>query len=307
VFTDHVVEQNYCAAFTEALPDILRRIGRAPAFFFIDPFGTKGIPFQALLPLFQRTARTEVFITLHTDGMAKKAGWFAHLDAADPQQRQKAFAFTGNLARALGLSRGELYAWWVACGGNTGGGWTTLFEQRVLQHYRALLRGPQTTFQFTKAFPVYYYGPAAPPGEAAPVCFYLVFGTQHQKGLYVMNDCMVKALDRFYEQEYSHTLFPLFRDLGEKPKALARLQHEIVTQFRDRTFTIDHMKQHLMQESTILLTEKGYRDAVLGLKKAGLLEPLDRGAIRNERTRFRVRPQPSDVSELPSNAAATPL
>jgi three-Cys-motif partner protein len=306
-FADHVVEQNYCAAFTEALPDILRRIGRAPAFVFIDPFGTKGIPFQALLPLFQRTVRTEVLITLHTDGIAKKAGWFAHLDAADPQQRSKACAYTENLAKALGLSRDELYTWWVACGGKTGSGWTTMFEQRVLQHYRALLRGPQTTFQFTKAFPVYYCSTDTPPGQAASVCFYLVFGTQHRKGLYKMNDCMVKALDRFYEQEYSLTFFPLFREELDKPREVARLQHEIVTQFRDREFTIDQMKQHLMQESTLLVSEKGYRDAVLGLKRAGRLEQLGRGAMSNERTRFRVRPQPPDASVVPSHGRGTPL
>jgi hypothetical protein len=99
---------------------------------------------------------------------------------------------------------------------------------------------------------------------------------------------MVKALDRFYGQEYSHTLFPLFRDVWDKPKALAYLQHEIVTRYDDTAFTINQMKQHLMQESTLLVSEKGYREAVLGLKKAGRLEQLERGAISNERTRFRV-------------------
>jgi hypothetical protein len=138
------------------------------------------------------------------------------------------------------------------------------------------------------------------------VCFYLVFGTQHQKGLYVMNGWIVKVLDRFYEQEYSHTLLPLLRDVWDKPKKLARLQHEIVTPFGARPFTIDRMKQHLMPESTLFVNEKGSRDAVLGLKKAGRLQQLKRGAISNERTRFQVRPHPPDASGLPSNGAGTP-
>jgi three-Cys-motif partner protein len=307
VFTDHIVEKNYCAPFTGALADILRRIGHAPAFFFLDPFGTKGIPFKDLLPLFRRTGRTEVFITLHTAGIAKKAGWLASLDDPDLRKRKTALGLTENLAKAFDLSRDELCAWWEECGGRSGDGWTAAFEQRVLQHYRTILRAPQTKFQFTKAFPIYYYGPDAPPGEVAPVCFYLVFGTQHQKGLYAMNDCMVKALGRFYEQEDSPTLVPLFRDARDKPKDLARLQHEIVTQFRERPFTIAQMKQHLMQESTILVNEKGYRDAVLGLKKAGQLEQLNRGAISNERMRFQVRPQSPDASGLPSNGTGPPL
>jgi three-Cys-motif partner protein len=197
-FIGHSVERNYCAAFTSVLDAILRRISHAPAFFFLDPFGTKGLPFRDLLPLFHRVARTEVLITLHTDGMAKKAGWLASLEDADPRKRKIASGLTENLAKALDLSRDDLYAWWVACGGKNGGGWTTAFEQRVLRHYRTILRVPQTSFQFTKAFPVHYYRPDAPPGEEAPVCFYLVFGTQHKKGLYEMNDYMVKALDRFY-------------------------------------------------------------------------------------------------------------
>ena len=139
------------------------------------------------------------------------------------------------------------------------------------------------------------------------MCFYLVFGTQHKKGLYEMNDCMVKALDRFYQQEYSHTFFPLFRDAVDKPKELARLQHEIVTRFRDTEFTIDEMKQHLMQESAALVSGKGYRDAVMELKRAGRLEQLGRGVVNNERTRFRVKPHRPDTSVEPGDSGGTPL
>ena len=103
-FTGHIIEQNYCASFTNVLGDILRRVGNAPAFFFLDPFGTKGLPFRDLLPVFQRGARTEVLITLHTDGIAKKAGWLASLDDADLQKRKTASALTEHLAKALDVS-----------------------------------------------------------------------------------------------------------------------------------------------------------------------------------------------------------
>jgi hypothetical protein len=117
-----------------------------------------------------------------------------------------------------------------------------------------------------------------------------------------MNDCMVKALDRFYEQEYRHTLFPLFRTEGEKA-----LRHEIVTRFRDRVLTIDQLKQHLMQESMLLVRGKAYRDAVLELKRSGQAEQLDRGSIHHERTRFRLRPQPPAASAVASDGSGTPL
>ena len=294
-FAGQIVEKNYHSPFIDALGDILQRIGNAPAFFFLDPFGTKGIPFRNLLPLFNRKARTEIFITLHTDGIAKKAGWLASLDDADVQKRKTALALTENLAEALYLSRDELRSWWAECVKNGNGG-TAAFEQRILQHYRTILRSHHTKLQFTKAFPVYYYGPDAPPGDEASICFYLVFGTQHKKGLYEMNDCMVKALDSFYQQEYSHTFFPLFRDQIDKPKNLDRLQEEILTQFRVGPFTIDQAKQCLMQDSSILISGKYYRDAVIRLRKSGRLEQLDPGQVNNERTRFQVLPRPSESS-----------
>jgi hypothetical protein len=122
-----------------------------------------------------------------------------------------------------------------------------------------------------------------------------------------MNDCMVKALDRFYAQEYRHTFFPLFRDESEKPKVLARLQHEIVTQFRNGEWTIDQMKQHLMQASTLLVSSKAYREAVMRLKKDGRLEQLDRGPVHNERTRFRVSSAPPDAAGTASDGRGIPL
>jgi three-Cys-motif partner protein len=297
-FHDQIVEKNYLASFTDVLGDILRRIGDAPAFFFLDPFGVKDIPFGDLLPLFNRRERTEVFITLHTDGMAKKAGWFAHLDDADMRERKKALGLVENVAKALHLSRDELYSWWIKCGGKEGNGWTSAFEQRVLKRYRTMLRVPNTRFQFTKAFPVHYYRPDAPPGEKAPICFYLVFGTQNEEGLYEMNDCMLRALKQFYKQEYSHTLFPSFDEEPEEPQQRSRLQQEILTRFPDTTFTINQAKQHLMQESLLLVTRGEYRKAVIGLKQAGRLQQLDPGNASNESTRFRV------IKNLPQQVSA---
>jgi three-Cys-motif partner protein len=299
-FVDQIVEQNYHASFIRVLDEILCKIGNAPAFFFLDPFGTKGIPFTDLLPVFNRTAPTEVFITLHTDGIAKKAGWFRALDDTNIRKRKTALALTEHLSRALSISHDELYAWWKEYVlGNNGG--TVAFEQRVLQHYQTVLKGPQTTFQFTKAFPVYYYRQDAPPHEETPVCFYVIFGTQHKKGLYVMNDCMVKARDQFVAQEYSLTFFPQFGEDIDKPKELVRLQQEILARFRDTPFTIEQMKQRLTQESFLLVKRGEYREAVLELKQSGRLQQMDNGRMTNEGTRFQVvnsPPQRASTQQL---------
>jgi three-Cys-motif partner protein len=251
------VEKNYAQPFTAALPDILERIGEAPAFFFIDPFGTKDIPFWALGPIFTRSTRTEVLITLHTDGIVKKAGYFEGLEDADPKVRRQAGAMTQNCADALGLSLDTLRAWWQGCIRDGHGGSLAL-EQRVLDHYRACLRGPATRFRFVKAFPVPYINEDAPPSERTPVCFYLVFATQHERGLEVMNAGMVRAVERFRHEEYQHTFWPMLLPQLERDQQIAQLEREIRERFAGREFTRERMTHDLMQETALLLPNGDY-------------------------------------------------
>jgi hypothetical protein len=81
---------------------------------------------------------------------------------------------------------------------------------------------------------------------------------------------------------------PLFRDLVDKPKDLVRLQEEILTRSRHGIFTVDQLKQRLMQDTDFLIKEGCYRDAIMRLKQTGRLAQLDAGRINNEVTRFRV-------------------
>lgn len=286
-YSPEIVEKNYHGKFIDVLPEILSRIASSPAFFFIDPFGTKGIPFRALLPLFNRTNRTEVLITFHTDGIAKKAGYFDSADDPNPKTVTRARRMTEPLASALNIQWEHLRTWWDDAIGQGCGG-TAAFEERVLHHYLNALRGSDTRFEFTKAFPVFYYGADEPPAIGAPICFYLIFATQHKKGLYEMNDAMANALDAFYRKEYEHTFFPLFRQQIDKIKDMAAVQREIITRFRAQSFTIDQVKQCLMQKATFLIKASGYRQAVLTLYRNRHLRKLDPGVIANEGTHFAV-------------------
>src|SRR4051812_32768226 len=66
-YRPRIVEENFHASFADVVPEILSRVGESPAFFFIDPFGTKGVAFSDLLPIFKRRWTNEVLITFHTD------------------------------------------------------------------------------------------------------------------------------------------------------------------------------------------------------------------------------------------------
>ncbi len=109
-FKPQIVEHNYHSTFVDALPDILQRIGDAPAFFFIDPFGTKHIAFEQLRPIFNRRATTEVLITLQTAGIVTKAGWFAREDS---DKKDTARKLTEHPAAALDLSVEEFRRGWA--------------------------------------------------------------------------------------------------------------------------------------------------------------------------------------------------
>lgn len=271
------VEKNYRQPFVHALPDIIKRVGDAPAFFFIDPFGTKDIPFAELRPIFSRTTRTEALITFHTDGIAKKAGYFQWLSDGDPKVRKQALAMTTNCALALDVSVETLHAWWSECVQDNRGGGTAAFEQRVLTHYLARLRTSDTRFRYVKAFPVPYIDGEAPPNEQTPVCFYLVFGTQHHKGLEVMNAQMVRAVERFRKEEYRDSLWPMLLPDLERGQQLTQLEREILARFRSRTFTVDVMKHQLMQETTLLLSDGDYTRTLRRLVKAAKFRDLGGG------------------------------
>jgi three-Cys-motif partner protein len=283
-FRPHIIEKNYNSSFVKALADILTRIASAPAFFFIDPFGTKDIAFNDLLPIFNRSATTEVLITLHTDGIAKKAGWFAHEESANLKQREAARKFTNHLAAALDVSIEKLRDAWLDTGGK---GNTEEFENRALSYYLKRLRSKRTRFRFTKPFKVLYYRETDPFREM-PVCFNLVFATGHERGLFEMNDAMVVALDAFYRAVYSATFFPIFAAQREQQIGAVAVQRTISSRFSAKPFTIDDVKRYCMQETEYLLKGAEYRKLVLEMARNGELKKLDKGTPNNSQTRFTV-------------------
>lgn len=283
-FAPHIVEKNYLGTFVDVLPDILARTRGVPAFFFIDPFGTKGIPFAKLRPIFGRTATTEVMITLHTDGIAKKAGYFNYLNDPDPRTRSVATALIGHLAAALHMSVPDLKLLWQGCRD------TTEFERQILARYLSILR-QGTGFNFVRACPIFYFHPHTPPGAEAPVCFYLVFATRNEKGLFELNDAVVGAVDEFYAQRNWDPLFPDFQRQVERTRDTQALKHQIVTKFASTVFTIQGVKLMLMQgDSPFLISGGDYRRAVLELSRARLIERMDgKTSTPSNLTPFRVK------------------
>jgi three-Cys-motif partner protein len=283
-FKPEIVECNFHASFEQVIPDVLARVAESPAFFFIDPFGTKGIAFAKLLPVFKRRWTNEVLITFHTDGIAKKAGWFRKEDSPDPIERDNARRFIDHLAAALNIQVGKLRDGWreTADKGNT-----AAFEDRAVRYYLRQLRSRETRFKYVKPFKVRYYDPDEPLRHT-PVCFHLIFATQHEKGLFKMNDAMADAVRKFHAEIYSASLLgPAVAEL-EQQESVKALEREIRGRFRGKTFTIDDVKREGMQTDYVLLRGSEYRKLILRMSN-GDLEKIDSGATSNSTTRFRIR------------------
>ena len=280
-FMPDVVEKNIRGTFVEAIPEVLERIGSAAAFFFIDPFGTKDIAFNDLLPVFRRPSKTEVLINLQTDGIAKKAGWFGNFDSTDAQKRELAKKMTVHLAAALDVSVERLRAVWQNA---MQGGGTAEFEERVRKWYTQRIKtSKRTSFRYSKSFKVLY----RPHREKSPVCFHLVFGTQRDIGLFKMNNAMAAALEDLYADVYRNTLFPEYAEEREQETGREAVRRVILTTFCAKSFTIGDVKLHCMQETDCLLREGEYRRLVLAMRSDGELERVDKGPLSNG-SRFRV-------------------
>lgn len=66
---------NFCCSFEAAIPQILKLLGNLPAFFFVDPFGVKDIPWDALEPVLRRPY-TDALINFHGRTAGQLAGLF---------------------------------------------------------------------------------------------------------------------------------------------------------------------------------------------------------------------------------------
>jgi three-Cys-motif partner protein len=280
-FRPGIVEKNYHGTFADAIPDVIKRIGNAPSFFFIDPFGTKDIAFSDLLPVFNRGSRTEVLITLHTDGIAKKAGYFARENAESATEKETVRKFTTHLAAALNIGLAKLRNGWLETGSK---GDTEAFEARALSYYLQQLRSQRTRFEFTKAFKVLYYRQDS--FVEAPVCFHLVFATQHQQGLFEMNDAMADAIGAFYREVYSDSFIPTFEAELAQRMGAAAVRREIEKVFSSKPFTVDDVKRHCMQETDYLVKGSGYRKLILGMAHDRDLRKIGKGPISNSQTKF---------------------
>jgi three-Cys-motif partner protein len=172
--------------FATFLPSILREIGSAPAFFFIDPFGVKDIRPGAIDSLLQRDD-TELLLMFNSSRLMKLAG-FEDSDA--PDARKKIELVSTILGEDPHLEVPKWMQKLRAFGGN-GSRWV----EWAVDQYSENLKAKSPHLNYVVRFPV------RKTYNGRPV-YHLLFATRSPKALPVMNDLCVSLEDELFDRSW---------------------------------------------------------------------------------------------------------
>lgn len=107
----HLVS-NLQGEFSEHLDEIIKAIGRDPAFFFLDPFGVRGIEMELIEKIMKRPSRkTELLIHFSERSFARMAGHAAEGDRTTAAERVAQTKLV-TLDRVIGSPMWR--SWWSA-------------------------------------------------------------------------------------------------------------------------------------------------------------------------------------------------
>lgn len=144
--------------FAEVAAEIVEKVGKklAPSFFFIDPFGFSGVPFDVIRKLMQ-IPKTEMFLTFMTRDMRR------FLDSSRHQKSLDSLFGTTNWREEIMTTN------------------LRSKEDALREYYRKRLHeiGVKYTWPFRVNMP-----------EKRRTAYYLIHATNHFKGMKIMKDIM---------------------------------------------------------------------------------------------------------------------
>ena len=161
---------NLRGTFRQHLDAILDQLGKAPALFFLDPFGFKGMEWDIVDRLAQRAklAPTEVIVNFLVGEIDQAAGW------VDSRRQKAAPAFQRRLDELFGTP-----AWRTIVESE---GDPTERKRKLTRLYQEQLYG---AFGFAAR-----YGVRAIDGSLR---YYLLYGTHHRRGAREMSDVVYRV------------------------------------------------------------------------------------------------------------------
>ncbi len=172
--------ENIHADFTAVVEDILAKVAGAPAFFFLDPFGTKDLPMEGLIDrIALRTSPTDLLLRYATETVRRLAGAYEKGDTASG-------AFAQNLDKWF---RGQ--EWRTLIAQHTGSDRDDALINYYLQQLVTISNG---RMKMASSYPIRSTG--------GTTKYHLVFATGDRLGIKLMSDILFKA-DRKYEEDFA--------------------------------------------------------------------------------------------------------
>jgi len=233
--------------FSEAVPEILSKIGNVPALFFIDPFGPTSVYFSHLLPILRRSqSATELIVNFDTDGLQRIAD--ATQSRSDNPKTVKAIPTNiQNVTEIIGRND------WLSRYQSTN--FSTQDKQKFL-----LSLYIENLARFGYAVATYAIREAL--GKATK--YHLIYCTRHNDGIFLMNDFIFEEENSMLSDHFENrmTLFPTsFDDENENRRKELSLLVQSFLKENTKT-TRKHIKHNLIFEHFAQFHSKDYRAVV---------------------------------------------
>ncbi len=270
---------NIHADFNDVVNQVLTTVAGAPAFFFLDPFGTKDLPMEGLVDRIAiRTKPTDILLRYATDTVRR-------LTAAYEKDFKRRDAHARNLDKWF---RGQE--------------WREIVEQHrgtsrddALLHYylQQILSISNGRLKIACSYPI--------RSTEGTTKYHLVFATGNRLGIKLMSDILFKA-DKQYEEDYTahHKQKELEKRKGqmsmldflapepvdEEGERIFRLKLSILSQGNAK-YEFDDLRCMLIESGWFAqFNEKDFRAACKELHAEGKITRISEGRAWSRDTEF---------------------
>lgn len=283
--------ENIHADFNDVVDQVLARVVAMPAFFFLDPFGTKDLPMEGIVDqIALRTKPTDILLRYATETVRRLA-------AAYEKDAKRRDAHARNLDKWF---RGQ--------------GWRTIIEQHIgnqrddalIKYYLAqLVSISNGRLKMACSYPIRSTGGITK--------YHLVFATGDRLGMKLMSDILFKAEAQFEEEHAAHveqkevekrngqtSMFDLLRATTESTESdalvarVSQIKQSILEQGRKgRTrWQFDNLRCTLIENGWFAqFSEKEFRAACKSLHDEGKIERISPGRAWSRDTEFILHPE----------------
>lgn len=166
--------------FGVTISEILTKISGVPAFFFIDPYGIKGVSKKAMDLIINRTGSTEIFLNYMKMGVQRVSGQYKNINHDDEKIRIKAIKTVAHMNSLFGDTS-----------------WVDKEKDELLKHF--VKQVFSKNYRFVLSFNVPY-------PDRSGIIYNLLFATNYDSGEKIMKDIMTRKLFKgtlFEECPYS--------------------------------------------------------------------------------------------------------